>query len=66
MITTALHSIYYTISGFPGGSVVKTLPANTGDIRDASSILRSGRSPAAGNGNSFQYSHLENFMDGGA
>ena len=30
---------------FPGGSVVKKLPANVRDIRDASSIPRSGRSP---------------------
>ena len=47
MITTALHSIYYTISGFPGGSVVKNLPANTGDIRDASSILRFLQNPCS-------------------
>ena len=29
---------------FPGGSVVKNLPANAGDTGDASSILGSGRS----------------------
>ena len=32
------------ISGFPGGSVVKNLPANTGDPRDAGSIPGLGRS----------------------
>ena len=32
--------------------VVKNLPANTEDTRDSESILRSGRSPGGGNGNS--------------
>ena len=31
--------------------VLKNLPANTGDIRDAGSILESGRSPGGGPGN---------------
>ena len=31
--------------GFPGGSVVKNLPANTGDTRDMGSIPGLGRSP---------------------
>ena len=48
--------------GFPGGSVVKNLPANAGD---EGSIPGSGRSPEEGNGNSLQYSCLENPMDGG-
>ena len=42
---------------------VKNLPANAGDIRDAGSIPRQGRSPGEGNGNSFQYSWLENPLD---
>ena len=46
---------------FPGGSVVKNLPADAGDI---SSIPGSGRFPGEGNGNSLQYSCLENTMDG--
>ena len=41
--------------------VVKNLPANAGDLRDASSVL--GRSPGGGHGNSLQYSCLENLMD---
>ena len=45
--------------GFPGGSVVKNLPASAGDIRDTGSILGSGRSPGEGNGNPFQYSFWE-------
>ena len=45
--------------------VVKNLPANAGDVRDASSIPGWGRSPGEGNGNSLQYSCLENPMDRG-
>ena len=52
--------------GFPGGAVVKNLPANAGDTRDSSSIPRSGRSPGDGNSSSLQYSYLENSMDRGA
>ena len=48
--------------GFPGGSVVKYLPANAGD---AGSVPGLGRSPGEGNGNPLQYSCLENFMDRG-
>ena len=40
--------------------VVKNLLANAGDVRDAGSIPESGRSPRGGNGNSLQYSCLEN------
>jgi len=43
--------------------VVKNLPANAGDAGDVGSIPDSGRSPGGGNGNPFQYSCLENFMD---
>ena len=46
--------------------VVKNLPANAGDIRDAGSIPGSERSPGEGNGNPLQYSCLENPMDRGA
>ena len=46
--------------------VVKNLSANAGDIRDAGSIPRFGRSPGEGNGNPLQYSCLENPMDRGA
>ena len=48
------------VNGFPGGSVVKNLPANAGDTRDVGSIPGSGRSPGVGNGNPLQYSCLEN------
>ena len=46
--------------------VVKNLPANAGDVRDAGSISGSGRSPGGGHGNPFQSSCLENLMDRGA
>ena len=43
--------------------VVKYLPANAGDIRDAGSLPRLGRSPGGGHGSPHQYSCLENSMD---
>ena len=49
--------------GFPGGSVVKNLPANAGDIGDVDLIPRSRRSPRTGDGNQLQYSCLENSME---
>ena len=48
---------------FPGGSVVKNLPAN---VEDTGSIPGLGRCPGEGNGKPFQYSCLENFMDRGS
>ena len=50
---------------FPGGTVVKSLPANTGDSGGMGLIPGSERSPGVGNDNSLQYSGLENFMDRG-
>ena len=47
-------------SGFPGGSVVKNLPAEAGESRDSGSIPGWGRSPGEGNGNPLLYSCLEN------
>ena len=43
--------------------VVKNLPANAGDERDAGLILELGRYPGIGIGNSLQYSCLENSMN---
>ena len=45
---------------FLGGSVVKILPANAGEV---GSIPGSGRSPGEVNGNPLQYSCLGNPMD---
>ena len=58
--------VYYkilNIVGFPGGSVVKNLPVNAGDL---GSIPGSGRSLGGGNGKPLQYSCLKNSMDRGA
>ena len=49
--------------GFPGGSVIKSLPANAGYM---GLIPGLGRSPGEGNGNPVQHSCLENPMDRGA
>ena len=45
--------------------VVKNLPANAGDVKDAGLIPGSGRSPEGGHGNRLQYACLENPMDRG-
>ena len=49
--------------GFPGGSVVKNSPANTGNV---GSIPGLGWLPGEGNGNTLLYSCLGNPMDGEA
>ena len=46
--------------------VVKNLPTNEADARDASLLPGSGRFPRGGNSNSLQYSCGENFMGRGA
>ena len=51
------------LMGFSGGSVVKKLPANAGDM---DSVLGSARCPGEGNDNPLQYSCLRNPMDRGA
>ena len=43
--------------------MVKNLPANAGDTRDAGSIPGSGRSPGGEHGNPLQYSRLESPID---
>ena len=52
--------------GFPGGLVIKNLPANAGDIKDMGLIPGLGRFPGGGHGNPFQYPCLENPMYKGA
>ena len=51
--------------GFPGGAVVKNLPANARDVRDAGLIPGWERCPGVGNGNPLHYSCLENSMSRG-
>ena len=46
--------------------VIKNLPSNTEDIRDVGSVPGLGRFSGEGNGNSLQYSCLENPIDKGA
>ena len=46
--------------------VVKNLPANPGDIKDAYMIPGLGRSPGGGHANPLHYSFLENPIDRGA
>ena len=41
----------YNIWGFPGGLVIKNLPANAGDTEDVGSIPGLGRYPGGENGN---------------
>ena len=48
---------------FPGGTDSRESACSVGDL---GSIPGLGRSPGEGNGNPFQYSCLENPMDGGA
>ena len=43
--------------------MVKNLPASTGDVRDAGSVLGLERSPGEGHSNSSSYFCLENPMD---
>ena len=46
--------------------VVRNLPANAGDVKETDSSPGLGRSPGGGNGNSLQYSCLENLRTRGA
>ena len=52
--------------GFPGGTMIKKLPANAGDVRDVGLISGSERSLGGGQDNPLQYSCLENPMGRGA
>ena len=54
------------IIAWHSGKVPKYLPDGAGDSRDSGLIPGSGRSPGGGNGNSVQYTCLENLMDRGA
>ena len=63
MLLETILAVHIKRWGFPGGSVVKILPANAGDM---GSIRGSGRTPGEGNGSPLQYSCLENPMDRGA
>ena len=49
----------------PGGSAVKSPPANAGDTGDVGLIPASGRAPGGRNGNPLQHSGLESSRDRG-
>ena len=59
-----MHILDYILNAVP--ILYKKFTCNAGDTGDAGSILGSGRSPGEGNGNTLQYSCLENPMDRGA
>ena len=63
--TGSLYLVSLSQPGQYGGTVVKTPPANAGDVRDMGSIPGLGRSPGVRNDNPLQYSCLENYMDRG-
>ena len=48
--------MYTYKGGFPGGSVVKNLPANAGDVGGTSSTPGWGRSPGGADGHQLQFS----------
>ena len=55
-----IFACYHILWASQVALVLKNPSANAGDIRDASSIPRSGRSLGGGHGKPFQYSCLEN------
>ena len=60
---TSIRGVAYYIRVFPCESAGKDSACS---VEDRGSIPRLGRSPVEGNGNTLQYSCLENSMDGGA
>ena len=58
-----LEKDYHSLRASKVALVVKTRPANAGDIRDKGLIPGLERSPGEGHGNPLQYSCLENPMD---
>ena len=66
MAMLGLNSILlrlWSFLGFPGGMMVKNLPANAGDVDSTPDL---GRFLGEGDGNLLQYSCLGNPMDRGA
>ena len=69
-VCVCLHThthIYHIKWSFPGGAVVKNIPANLGETQESQDLIPGlGRSPGVGNGNPLQYSHPGNPIDRGA
>ena len=65
MVLSVFESLQLLSTGYiiPRGSDGKASACNAGDL---GSIPGLGRSPGEENGNSLQYSYVENSMDGGA
>ena len=61
-----LESFHHLSLSVLSGAVVNNPPVNAGDAGDTGSIPGSGRSPRGENGNTLQYSCLENPLDRGA
>ena len=66
IFSAVFENDHASILGFLGGSVVKNLPASSGETRDAVLIPVLQRFPGVGNGSLLQYSCLENSIDRGA
>ena len=64
VLSKELYQLYYQASQMM--LVVKNLPTNAGDVRDAVSTSGLGRSSGVVNGNRLQCSCLENPVDRGA
>ena len=64
--SSSLVDFHLPFQGSPGGTVVKNLPANTGDTRGKGSIPGSGRYTGVRNGNHIPVFLPGNFMDRGA
>ena len=63
VMSLLFNMLFRLVMSFSGDSDGKASAYNAGD---PGSIPGSGKSPGEGNGNPFQYSCLENPMDGGA
>ena len=61
--TSRLREVGKTAGASQVALVVKSPPANAGDLRDTGSVPGSGISPGGGHGSPVQYSCLENPMD---
>ena len=61
-----MYPYLHTLLDWFWSSLLKSLPANAGDIRDTGSMPGLGRFPGAGYHNPLQYSCLKNPMDWGA
>ena len=55
--------VHTPLWGLPDGTMVRNLPANEGDRGDKDLICGLEKSPGVGNGNTLQYTCLENSMD---